>query len=58
MARALRRLGKDGGYGPGVKLPSERVPMGQLDPTRATLRKGSDRLGREGLLRRPVGKGT
>jgi DNA-binding FadR family transcriptional regulator len=48
----------DGGYQPGDKLPPERVLIGSLGLTRATLRKALDSLDREGIIWRHVGKGT
>jgi DNA-binding FadR family transcriptional regulator len=58
VTRALRDLIAEGGYAPGARLPSERALIDRLGLTRAALRKALDRLEREGLLWRHVGKGT
>lgn len=54
----LRAFIRNGGYGPGDRLPPERALISELEVTRGALRKALDALEREGLIWRHVGKGT
>ena len=54
----LRRLLRDDGLAPGVRLPTERALADRLGINRATLRKALARLEMEGAIVRHVGRGT
>jgi DNA-binding FadR family transcriptional regulator len=54
----LRAFIANGGYVPGSRLPSERSLGTDLGLRRSELRKALERLEREGVLWRHVGKGT
>jgi len=54
----LRGFIRDGGYGPGHRLPPERELIVELSMSRSALRKALDALEREGAIWRHVGKGT
>lgn len=54
----LRRLLRDDGLAPGVRLPTERALADRLGINRATLRKALARLEMEGAIVRQVGRGT
>lgn len=54
----LRAFVADGGYQPGMKLPSETQLCQELGLRRLELRRALDVLEKEGVLWRHVGKGT
>ncbi len=54
----LRAFIAGGSYAPGDRLPPERELIFKLGMSRTNLRKGLDRLEREGAIWRHVGKGT
>lgn len=49
---------RDGGYGPGDRLPPERQLIEQLELPRGALRQALETLERSGSIWRHVGKGT
>lgn len=54
----LRAFITDGGFGPGDRLPPERLLGVELGLRRTELRKALEAMEREGVLWRHVGKGT
>lgn len=56
--RALQEAIDRGDYGPGGRLPAERVLALELGVGRSTLRKALEELERQGKVRRYVGRGT
>lgn len=58
VARKLRRMIREGIYGPGSQLPTEPELSSEFDTSRATLREALSQLSDEGLVRRIHGVGT
>ncbi len=55
---ALRRAIEDGGWQPGIKLPSERQLVERFSCARMTVRRALDELQMEGLVERRHGSGS
>lgn len=62
VEQALRALvddgAADGTFGPGAKLPTERVLVDRLAAPRSAVRRALEALERDGLVIRHVGRGT